>query len=116
VTEPPRPPRLPRGQIVRLACRCGRNLADVRPIFGQAPEGADPAIWDEQEHERVFPVPRPGVRQSDYAHRGGGPHTFRWDCRCGRTWQVRGERIEAIWREHAESGRVVRLTLGQDVM
>lgn len=101
---------------MRLVCRCGRNLADVRPIFGQAPEGADPALWDKDEHERVFPVPRAGVRQSDYAHPGGGPHTFRWDCRCGRTWQVRGERIEASWREHAEPGRVVRLTLGHDVM
>ena len=54
MTEPPRKPPPPwgksRGQVVRLACQCGRNLAHVRPLFGQPPEGVGPELRDEHQH------------------------------------------------------------------
>lgn len=67
------------------------------------------------ELDRVYPFPRPGVRQAEYS-RGKGLFTFRWDCRCGRTWEFRSEKIDAIWREHAKTGQTIRLTLGHDVL
>lgn len=121
MTEPPRGPLArSKQQTVRLACPCGRNLADVRLIIKEpqgilpGPDGSayeEPMVWT----DRVFAFPRPGVRQSEHAH-GGGSFTFRWYCRCGRTWEVRRERIDAIWREHKRIGRVIRLILGHDVM
>ena len=99
--------------VVRLACPCGRNLADVR-LSCEQPWGEPFESMPHPEPEPVFPVPRPGVRQAEH-HHGGGHFTFRWDCRCGRTWEARRDRLEAIWREHATSG-TVRLILGHDTM
>lgn len=113
MTEPRAPSSRSKRQTVRLACPCGRNLADLR-LTGNAPRGLvheGPMLWP----ERVWPFPRPGVRQVEHSH-GKGQYTYRWDCRCGRTWEARRDRIDAIWREHAEIGRVIRLTFGLDVM
>jgi hypothetical protein len=119
MTERPHPPRGPfrqsKRQIVRLACLCGRNLADIRLTLGEPPgelrddDGCE--VWPE---ERVFCFPRPGVRHAEHPRDGGG-YTFRWDCRCGRTWQFRDDRIKAIWQEHAAIGQITRLMLGFDV-
>lgn len=120
MTEPPRNPPPPWGksrtQVVRLVCPCGRNIADVRPVFGQPPEGVGPALRDKLGYEHVIiVVARPGVRYSGHGRPGGGI-THRWDCRCRKTWEARDDRLDAIWREFAEPGHVVRLTLGHDVM
>jgi hypothetical protein len=119
-------------KTVRLACPCGRNLADVRLLVGE-PRGVieDPPL---SYPEHVWPFPRPGVRQREHQHSEvipfawdvGRPHppqrgrrrsvfTFAWDCRCGRSHEARRDRIDAVWREHARIGRTVRLTLGTDV-
>ena len=102
-----------RRQTVRLACPCGRNLADVEWV-GNPPAGVvvpeSPRLWP----EHLWPYPRPGVRQAEHDH-GGGRFTFRWDCRCGRTWEVHSDRTDAAWREHARTGRIIRLILGHDV-
>ena len=117
MTDPPRTPPPPwgksRGQIVRLVCLCGRNIADVRPLIGEPPEGVGPALRDGYD-DVIVVVARPGVRHS--GHERGGGITYRWDCRCRLTWEARDDRLDAIWREYAEPGRVVRLTLGRDVM
>jgi hypothetical protein len=93
-------PRRRHGKTVRLACPCGRNLADVLPVAGH-----------------MWASPRPGIRQAEHGAPGGlsGPFTYRWDCRCGRTWEIRGDRLEPIWRDHAGTG-IVRLVLGHDVL
>ena len=100
---------------MRLVCKCGRNLADVRPLFGQPPEGVGPALRDEHQYMIVV-ITRRGVRYSEHPRPGGGGLTYRWDCRCRKTWQARGDRLEAIWRQYAEPGRVIRLALGRDVL
>jgi hypothetical protein len=115
----------PRQQTVRLACGgCGHNLADVRLIFGGLSPRAEAALPPDTmaalhtfhpEPEPVFPIPRPGVRQAEH-HHGGGRYTFRWDCRCGKTWELRSDRIDAIWRQHARPGRTARLILGHDAV
>jgi hypothetical protein len=94
---------------VRLACPCGRNLADIRLTVSDPP--AD-VCFERDKHLWAFP--RPGVRHSEYGH-GGGGFTFRWECRCGRTHEARSDRIEMAWRENAQGGRVVRVILGHDV-
>ena len=53
------------------------------------------------------------MRQTGY-HHGGGQVTYRWICRCGKTWEFRNDRIDALWREHANPGRTTRLILGRD--
>jgi hypothetical protein len=96
---------------VRLACPCGRNLADVRLVAGE-PRGEvfeGPMLWP----EHVWPVPRPGVRQRE--HQQGGVISFAWQCRCGRSWQARRDRLTAVWEKHSRIGRITRLTLGSDV-
>jgi hypothetical protein len=118
VTGPPRNPPPPWGnsrgrvaRVVRLVCPCGRNIADVRPAFGSLPVAAGP--WPD-EPAIIVVVTRRGVRRSEHG-RGDGI-TYRWDCRCRKTWQARDDRLDAIWREYAEPGRAVRLTLGRDVL
>jgi hypothetical protein len=113
----------PRRQTVRLACPCGRNLADIRLLFrGLSPRaaaalGPDTVAAMDAFHpgpDPVTAVPRPGVRQSEH-HHGGGRSTVRWDCRCGKTHEVRSDRLPAIFEKHARVGRITRLTLGRDV-
>ena len=101
--------------MVRLACPCGRNLADVRLTAVRPELPAPPGHVTMRLPERPWPFARPGVRQGEH-HHGSDRFTFRWDCRCGRTWEVRYDRIEAIWREYAQVGHVIRLTLGRDAM
>lgn len=110
---------------LKLRCSCMRNLADVTyskydPVFT-----GDGIVVGE----------RPNVRQGDY--RAWPRHdpaadwhqrTYVWDCRCGRRWERRHDRIRAVWDEAAGSlpryrrenaarddGRVVVLVLGRDV-
>jgi hypothetical protein len=110
---------------VRLACgECDHNLADLRLIFGGLSPRAEAALGPaavaalrafHPQPEDVFPIPRPGVAQAEH-HHGGGRFTFRWDCRCGQTWELRSDRIGAAWRQHARPGRTVRLILGRDAV
>jgi hypothetical protein len=78
---------------------------------------------------------RPNVRQNDYrpwprhdASADWHLRTYAWQCRCGRTWERRHERIRDAWDTAAgrlpdyrrynavpDDHRVVSLILGQDV-
>jgi hypothetical protein len=71
-----------RAQVVRLACPCGRNLADVRPLFGQPFVGVGPALRDGYQLV-ITVVARRGVRYSEHGRPGGGT-TYRWDCDAAR--------------------------------
>lgn len=120
MTEPPRHSPPPWGnsrgrvaRVVRLVCPCGRNVADVRPLFGPPPVAVGP--WPDEGEPLIVVIARRGVRYSEHPRPGGGL-TYRWDCRCRKTWEARGDRLEAIWREYAEPGHVVRLVLGRDVL
>jgi hypothetical protein len=88
-------------QTVRLACPCGRNLADLR-LFLSPPGGTVGA-------DIVVPVARPGVRQR------GEALSFAWDCRCDRSWEARQDRLSAAWIEHSKPGRIIRLIFGTDL-
>jgi hypothetical protein len=114
VTDPPWGKS--RGRVVRLVCPCGRTIADVRPMYGQPPPGTPPELRGEHEHE-ITVVTRYGslARHGEHPRPGGGI-TYTWDCRCRKTHQHRDDRLEAAWRQYAEPGRVVRLTLGRDVL
>jgi hypothetical protein len=109
-----------RSRVVRLVCMCGRNIADVRPLQGERPP-LPAALRDTLgdtlggHDDRLAVVTRPGVRYAEHP-RGGGAITYRWDCRCRRTHEYRDDRLDAIWREFAEPGHVVRVMLGHDVM
>lgn len=115
-----RPPAL------RLACECGRNLADVK-LTGMWNPPLDPFELSRAQAEvlfqhRLLVTARPGVRQAAY-HRErklvhaawpeGQPSTYAWDCRCGKHLELREERIAAMWRA-AEPGRLTRFTVGRD--
>jgi hypothetical protein len=107
-------------QTVRLACSCGKNLADVRLAMGAPPdevyESPSPVEYD----AHMWPFPRPGVRLGvhEHARETWGSHrfTFRLDCRrCGQTHEVRSNRIDAAWREYARPGQTITLILGRDL-
>lgn len=112
-------------KTLRLRCPCGRNLADVRH------SDHDPA-WT---GDGLVVTPRPNVQQDDYRP---WPHsdknadwnlrTYTWQCRCGRRWERRHERIRDTWDIEAgglpeyrrynaapHDGRVVVLVLGIDM-
>jgi hypothetical protein len=99
-------------KILRLRCECGRNLADARKgwhEYADAPfEGGD-GVWVK---------PRPGVDQS---HHRVVPMlldalTYRWACKCGRTPEVRHDRISAKWIEVVDDPRrVVAAVIGRDL-
>lgn len=113
MTTPP-PWGKSRSRVVRLVCKCGRNIADVRPLYGER-SALPAALRAEHDDHTLAVITRPGVRHAEYP-RGGGAITHRWDCRCRRTHQYRDDRLDAIWREFAEPGHVVRVMLGHDVM
>jgi hypothetical protein len=105
---------------VRLACPCGRSLADVRLATGTPPDEVyESSVTARTYDEHVWPFPRPGVgwdvhehgRETWASHR----FTFRLSCRCGRTHEVRSNRIDAAWQEYAREGRNVSLILGRDL-
>jgi hypothetical protein len=108
--------------VLRLACQCGRNLADVRLTGLRAGSEPEPGwiVW--QEHLLV--APRPGVRQREHRRRvttlarrwpDEQQITYAWDCRCGRRWECREERIAVAWRAADDTRGIIRLTLGSDV-
>jgi hypothetical protein len=117
--------------ILRIACQCGRNLADVTK------PGSNPAFT----RDGLVVTPRPNVKQSDYrpwheANRGGWigspgraeatpglvedrdfdwhDRTYTWKCRCGETWESRHDSISRAWNRHTSTG-MVRIVLGIDV-
>jgi hypothetical protein len=117
--------------ILRIACRCGRNLADVTM----------PRSNPDFTRDGLLVTQRPNVNQSDYrpwheAYRGGligspgrsaatpgrveghdfdwHDRTYAWRCRCGETWELRHDRISQAWNEHTATG-LVRLLLGIDL-
>ena len=117
--------------ILRIACHCGRNLADVTK------HESNPDFT----RDGLVVTPRPNVNQSDYrpwheANRGGRigspgrleatpgrvedrdfdwhDRTYTWKCRCGETWELRHESISQEWGRHAGTG-MVRVVLGIDV-
>ena len=117
--------------ILRITCQCGRNLADV----------TKPQYNSDFTRDGLLVTPRPNVEQRDYrpwheANRGGRlgspgraaatpgreedrdfdmhDRTYTWKCRCGKTWQLKHERITQVWGDHSSAG-VVRVSLGVDV-
>jgi hypothetical protein len=117
---------------LRIACHCGRNLADVTMSRHNASFTRD----------RLCVTPRPNVDQSDYrpwhaANRGGmigspgraaatpsrvegrdfdwHDRTYIWRCRCGKPWECRHERISQAWNDLLPNTGVVRILLGIDM-
>ena len=118
-----------RGQaILRVACSCGRNLADITKSRYNS----------DFTRDSLLVTPRPNVDQHDYrpwhiANKGGsiGTHgraaatpglvegrdfdwhdrTYTWRCRCGEVWSFRHESVSRAWSEHAGDG-LVRISLG----
>jgi hypothetical protein len=117
--------------ILRITCQCGRNLADV----------TKPQYNSDFTRDGLLVTPRPNVDQRDYrpwheANRGGNlgspgraaatpgrvegqdfdwhDRTYAWKCRCGKTWELRHQRISQAWSGHSGTG-VLRVTLGVDV-
>ncbi|SRR6266571_7229330 len=117
--------------ILRITCRCGRNLADVTK-----------SQWNPDfTRDGLVVRSRPNVDQSDYrpwdaANQGGWigspgraaatpgrvedrdfdwhDRTYTWKCRCGETWELRHDHISQAWNDRTGTG-LVRLTLGVDL-
>lgn len=117
--------------ILRIACSCGRNLADITKSQYNS----------DFTRDSLLVTPRPNVKQHDYrpwheANRNGRigtagraaatpgrvedrgfdwhDRTYTWRCRCGEAWSFRNESISRAWSEHAGNG-LIRISLGIDM-